>query len=78
MIFQFGGNYADLESSLCSVWERDMFPGSSSLEFIVMLGHPEARQPPISSSSSAEELGMFQVHNQGVAPFLGAVFLEKE
>lgn len=45
VIFQFGGNHADLDSGLCSVWERDMFPGSSSLVFILMLDHPKAKQP---------------------------------
>lgn len=42
------------------------------------VGSPKGQAAPISSSSSAEKLGMFPVCSQGVAPFLGAVFLEEE
>lgn len=42
--FQLGGNHAKLDSGLCSVWERHVFPGSSSLESI-LLSSAKARQP---------------------------------
>lgn len=59
VLFHLGGNHANLDSSLCLVWERGMFPGSSSLESILHPGKGQAA--PISSSSSAEKLGMLQV-----------------